>query len=375
MRKAIMLLLFIGLFIAGTVGQAQALSITMGEYRFVVAEAYTQLVDPGYPGVAAEAFQGNQWAVARINEIQKKNTSGLYDVIWSPGNVVPDPPTGTTDTYINAVFGGLTLQPDPRPGVLGVMPSPNTGLTYNLRQHSVAPATVPVNPTGTGMSHPDDYVTNAEGFETFPYAAYFIDDTVHTTGPGYLKLYSTATDVFNTDVAAGIGASGGAFGSFAPNTIAGTLLLDTIFDPAALLAQDTSGDSVDSTGGMGQLRALSPSDTESGINAYFQTTAPLGIDPHGDGYGTWDILMNSNSPTYFGADGDLDFTARAMIGSPYLAPGLGQDVDPVTAFGWDFRDVGQARTTNPIPEPATLLLVGSGLLGLAGYGRKKRFRK
>jgi hypothetical protein len=58
------------------------------------------------------------------------------------------------------------------------------------------------------------------------------------------------------------------------------------------------------------------------------------------------------------------------------------DYDPFTAIiSFDLDGVGLAEAivktddVAPVPEPATMLLFGSGLVGLAGYGRKKIVKK
>ena len=49
--------------------------------------------------------------------------------------------------------------------------------------------------------------------------------------------------------------------------------------------------------------------------------------------------------------------------------------DPLAAGVSRWETLGLPKAGEPVPEPATLLLLGSGLAGIAGYGRKKLFRK
>jgi len=77
-------------------------------------------------------------------------------------------------------------------------------------------------------------------------------------------------------------------------------------------------------------------------------------------------LFSSLTLSYTALEGDLNI--GSFLGIEIVSGGAQLNFDNV-------RLSNDITHTNAVPEPTTMLLLGTGLLGLAGFGRKKFFKK
>ena len=119
------------------------------------------------------------------------------------------------------------------------------------------------------------------------------------------------------------------------------------------------------------------------------TSSNVTVQNVGDGAGVgiyWNVgsAATLNGPTFAGnvlanteaitTDGDLTIACGRLLSAEAQVTLIEDNISIGTCLSGGFDQRGSNGGGVPVPEPATMLLLGSGLIGLAGFARRK-FKK